>query len=115
MISKIVMQLDKINKCGFTERNHVVERIDRERSAVARNGNKNFLPRGVNRTRGFPRYEIRRRPRDKETTRRDVKGKREKKREGKRMMGRERTGEGIGCAESDGEGRRGEDDGKRGS
>lgn len=44
-----------------------------------------------------------------------MKGKREKKREGKRMMGRERTGEGIGCAESGGEGRRGEDDGKRGS
>lgn len=67
-------RLGRINKCGSTEQSHVVARIDREdakgeKRAVARNGNKNFLPRGANRTRGFPRCEIRRRPGDKERPR----------------------------------------------
>lgn len=61
---------------------------------MARNGNKNFLPHGVNRTRGFPRCEIRHRPGDKERPRGErcegetgEKKKRREKDDGKRKDG----------------------------
>lgn len=75
-----------------------------EKRAAARNGNKNFLPRGANRTRGFPRCEIRRRPGDKERPRGEMwRGNEEKKKRrrekddgkrkdgGRRRMWRERA------------------------
>jgi len=39
---------------------------EKEKQRGARNGNENFLSRGANRTRGFPRCEISRERRDKE-------------------------------------------------